>query len=215
MEHKKNIEKIKTENNKNINSSRSKSPSRIIKPFQQNNVNQNLQQFSKNISTANDSRDISINNINRAPIKVTRQETQVANKKVKNVNFSKLSNKKTIKSAISNVCLGGEPNRVCREKILEIVEKCPCENFIILFKGNFGRFVSLILNQDLKAVYTFNPQTERTELLTCLQNSPIVLETKMVSNFYKYDNTQKDFRILQENKVLSLIVDAVTITTIK
>jgi hypothetical protein len=84
-----------------------------------------------------------MNNVSRAPIKITRQESHVANKKVKNVNFSKLSNKKIIKNAISNVCLGGEPNRVCREKILEIIEKCPCENFIILFKGNFGRFVRI------------------------------------------------------------------------
>jgi hypothetical protein len=43
MEHKKNIEKIKKENNKNIHCSRSKSPSQISKPFKQNNVNQNLQ----------------------------------------------------------------------------------------------------------------------------------------------------------------------------
>ena len=25
--------------------------------------------------------------------------------------------------------------------LFEIIEKCPCENFVILFKGNFGRYV--------------------------------------------------------------------------
>lgn len=57
------------------------------------------------------------------------------------VSYNKLSNKKTIKSAIKTVCLAAEPHRACREKILEIIESCSCENFIILFKGNFGRFV--------------------------------------------------------------------------
>jgi hypothetical protein len=82
----------------------------------------------------------------RIPIKITREEAQIANKKIKTpVNYTKHSNKKLIKSAISTVCLAGEPNRSCREKILDIVEKCPCENFIILFKGNFGRFVNILI----------------------------------------------------------------------
>jgi hypothetical protein len=76
-------------------------------------------------------------------IKIKRDEALNANKKIKNINYNRLSNKKTIKSAISTVCLAGEPNRVCREKILEILEKCPCENFIVLFKSNIGRFVKI------------------------------------------------------------------------
>ena len=75
-------------------------------------------------------------------IKVTREEAIKANKKLKNINYNKLSNKKTIKSAINTVCLAGEPNRSCREKILEIIEKCICENYVILFKANYGRFVN-------------------------------------------------------------------------
>jgi hypothetical protein len=55
-----------------------------------------------------------------------------------------LSNKKNVKAAISTICLAGEPNRSCREKILEIIEKCPCENYVLLFKANFGRFVNFI-----------------------------------------------------------------------
>ena len=89
--------------------------------------------------------------MSRIPIKITREESQIANKKIKNINYTKLSNKKTIKSAISTVCLAGEPNRSCREKILDIIEKCPCENFVILFKGNFGRFVKNILKLGSKS----------------------------------------------------------------
>jgi hypothetical protein len=143
------------------------------------------------------------------PIKIIREEAQAANKRIKsNVNFQKLSNKKFIKSAISNVCLAGEPNRACREKLIEIVEKCPCENFIILFKGNFGRF-------DLKAVYTFNPQNGKAELLSCLSSSPLTLDSNMVASYFKYDNTQKDFKLLKDTKEISLIVDAVALNVNK
>ena len=84
-----------------------------------------------------------------APIKITRKEVEVTpvvkevgNKSSKyTFSYNKLSNKKTTKSAIRTVCLAAEPHRACREKILEIIEDCPCEYFLILFKGNFGRFV--------------------------------------------------------------------------
>jgi hypothetical protein len=74
-------------------------------------------------------------------IVIKNEEATKANKKLKNINYNKLSNKKTLKSAIKTICLAGEPNRSCREKILEIMDKCVCENYIILFKANYGRFV--------------------------------------------------------------------------
>jgi hypothetical protein len=80
----------------------------------------------------------------RIPIKVNRDEAVIANKNIKNINYTKISNLKRIKAAINTVCLAGEPNRSCREKVLEIIDKCPCENFIILFKANYGRFVKNI-----------------------------------------------------------------------
>jgi hypothetical protein len=83
--------------------------------------------------------------IDRVPIKVNRDEAVIANKNIKNINYTKISNLKRIKAAINTVCLAGEPNRSCREKVLEIIDKCPCENFIILFKANYGRFVKSTL----------------------------------------------------------------------
>lgn len=81
----------------------------------------------------------------RIPIKIVKDDLINTNKKIKNINYAKHSNKKIIKNAISTVCLAGESNRIYREKILEIIDKCPCENFIILFKGNIGRFVIVFL----------------------------------------------------------------------
>ena len=132
----KSSEKIKLEKVDQINNKKSQISN--INSINKSNISNSSNNNISNIS--NPSNDIST--ISRVPIKIQREEALIANKKIKaNVNFTKLTNKKFIKSAISNVCLAGEPNRVCREKILEIIEKCPCENFIILFKANLGRFV--------------------------------------------------------------------------
>ena len=74
---------------------------------------------------------------------IKREESAKANKVIKQslLKYNKQSNKKTIKSAISQVLLAGEVNKSCRDKIIPIVENCPCNNFIILFKGNTGRLV--------------------------------------------------------------------------
>ena len=81
----------------------------------------------------------------RTPIVIKRDESTKANKVIKQSNFkyNKLSNKNTIKSAITQVLLAGEVNRACREKILPILDNCPCNNYIILFKGNTGRLVNI------------------------------------------------------------------------
>lgn len=69
-----------------------------------------------------------------------------ANKKLreKDITFDKKSNKLNIKYAISSVCLAGAPNAESRNKILEFIDNCQCENFVILFKDIIGRFVSYI-----------------------------------------------------------------------
>ena len=65
--------------------------------------------------------------------------------------------------------------------------------------------------QDLKAVYTFNPQIKKVELLTCLNNSPINFTEDVISRYYKYDLIQKDFKLLGQTKEISVIIDAVAI----
>ena len=62
--------------------------------------------------------------LSRIPIKIEREESKIANKKVKNVHYSKMSNKKIIKKAINEVCLAGNSNREYRDKINEIIDKC-------------------------------------------------------------------------------------------
>lgn len=87
----------------------------------------------------------SISDVQRTPVVIKRDESLKANKVIKQSNFkyNKLSNKNTVKSAITQVLLAGEVNKACREKILPIIDNCPCNNYIILFKGNTSRFVTI------------------------------------------------------------------------
>jgi hypothetical protein len=115
-----------------------------------------------------------------------------------------MSNKKVIIKAINKVCLAGIPNREYREKILEIIEKCSCENYIILFKGNYGSF-------NLRAVYTYDIENSNIELLTCINNAPNFIDNTMVTTYYKYNMSQNQFKELSGNKEFSVIVDGVCI----
>ena len=80
---------------------------------------------------------------------IENNHTKFANKKLheKDYEFKQKTNKNIVKNAISCVCLAGNTNSVCRTKILEILENCNCDNFIMLFKDNIGRKVSFYLNQ--------------------------------------------------------------------
>ena len=126
--------------------------------------------------------------ISRVPIKIERQESKIANKKVKNVHYSKMSNKKIIKKAINEVCLAGNSNKEYRDKINEIIDQCEFENYIILFRGNYGRF-------DIKAIY--------------IGNAPNFIEPSMVATYYKYNISANQFKELRGTKEFSCIVDGV------
>lgn len=73
-----------------------------------------------------------------------------ANKKLqeKDIAFNKKSNRTNIKLAISSVCLAGAPNAEARTQILKYIDCSTCENFVILFKDNIGRFVSVYILLD-------------------------------------------------------------------
>ncbi len=139
----------------------------------------------------------------RIPVKITREQSKIANKKVKNVKYNKMSNKNSIKKAIAEVCLAGIPNKDYREQILKIIDNCSCENYIILFR-NYGRF-------DLKAVYTYDVEKDYIELLTCINNAPDFLENEQIFKFYKFNVAKNQFNELNGIKNFSVIVDGICI----
>jgi hypothetical protein len=106
----------------------------VIKTNGSNNDNKNL---SKDVSMQLASKNLIENSF-----------TKFANKKLqeKDWEFNKKSNKKTIKNAINNVCLAGNTNFTCRTKIIEVMDNCSCENYLILFKDNMGRKVRNNIN---------------------------------------------------------------------
>ena len=159
-----------------------------------NNNHNNTTLMSNNISH--------FSTISRVPIKIEREESKIANKKVKNVHYSKMSNKKIIKKAINEVCLAGNNNKEYRDKINEIIDKCEFENYIILFRGNYGRF-------DIKAIYTYDIQNKNIEILTCMGNAPNFIDASMVATFYKYNVSANQFKELRGTKEFSCIVDGV------
>ena len=197
--------------NNNINNNTNKSNNKISP---NNTKKRPLTSESNNISHISNIHDTTLSsnvsnisnfsNLSRVPIKIQREESIIANKKVKNVKYSKMSNKKVIIKAINKVCLAGIPNREYREKIIEIINKCTCENYIILFKGNYGSF-------NLRAVYTFDIENSNIELLTCINNAPNFIDSSMVTTYYKYNISQNQFKELSGNKEFSVIVDGVCI----
>ena len=163
----------------------------------------NISKIPKNNNTTLMSNNTShYSTLSRVPIKIEREESKIANKKVKNVHYSKMSNKKIIKKAINEVCLAGNTNKEYRDKINDIIDKCSFENYIILFRGNYGRF-------DIKAIYTYDIQNKNIEILTCIGNAPNFIDSSMVATFYKYNISANQFKELRGTKEFSCIVDGV------
>ena len=184
-------------NNKNINAN-NKKPARPM-----STKSNNISRINKNNNTTLLSNNAShYSTLSRVPIKIEREESKIANKKVKNVHYSKMSNKKIIKKAINEVCLAGNTNKEYRDKINEIIDKCEFENYIILFRGNYGRF-------DIKAIYTYDIQNKNIEILTCIGNAPNFIDSSMVATFYKYNISANQFKELRGTKEFSCIVDGV------
>ena len=185
-------------NNKSINTAKNKKPPRPV-----STKSNNISHIHKNNNTTLMSNNTShYSTLSRVPIKIEREESKIANKKVKNVHYSKMSNKKIIKKAINEVCLAGNSNREYRDKINEIIDKCEFENYIILFRGNYGRF-------DIRAIYTYDIQNKKIEILTCIGNAPNFIDSSMVATYYKYNISANQFKELRGTKEFSCIVDGV------
>ncbi|XP_076122510.1 calmodulin-regulated spectrin-associated protein 3 isoform X1 [Alosa pseudoharengus] len=109
------------------------------------------------------------------------------------------SNKFIIHNAISRCCLAGKVNEPQKNKIVEEMEKCSANHFLILFRDNSCQF---------RAVYTMNPETEEMVRLTGI--GPRVVSPAMVESIFKYSSDRKQFTAIP-SKTMSMSVDAFTI----
>ncbi|XP_038836911.1 calmodulin-regulated spectrin-associated protein 3-like isoform X1 [Salvelinus namaycush] len=109
------------------------------------------------------------------------------------------SNKFIIHNAISRCCLAGKVNEQQKNKIVEEMEKCQANHFLILFRDSSCQF---------RAIYTMNPEIEEMVRLTGI--GPRVISPAMVESIYKYSSDRKQFTTIP-SKTMSMSVDAFTI----
>ncbi|XP_031683004.1 calmodulin-regulated spectrin-associated protein 3 isoform X1 [Oncorhynchus kisutch] len=160
--------------------SRSHSPSRLMSPGRM--ANQNGEKDWENASTAS------------SPASIPEY---TGPKLYKEPSFK--SNKFIIHNAISRCCLAGKVNEPQKNKIVEEMEKCQANHFLILFRDSSCQF---------RAVYTMNPETEEMVRLTGI--GPRVISPAMVESIYKYSSDRKQFTTIP-SKTMSMSVDAFTI----
>ncbi|CDQ71958.1 unnamed protein product [Oncorhynchus mykiss] len=183
--------------------SRSHSPSRLMSPGRM--ANQNGEKDWENASTA--SSPASIPEYTGTPPQVwfilgsnfqtPEGTTFIWPKLYKEPSFK--SNKFIIHNAISRCCLAGKVNEPQKNKIVEEMEKCQANHFLILFRDSSCQF---------RAVYTMNPETEEMVRLTGI--GPRVISPAMVESIYKYSSDRKQFTTIP-SKTMSMSVDAFTI----
>ncbi|XP_043354964.1 calmodulin-regulated spectrin-associated protein 1 isoform X4 [Dermochelys coriacea] len=112
---------------------------------------------------------------------------------------SSKSNKPIIHNAISHCCLAGKVNEPHKNSILEELEKCDANHYIILFRDAGCQF---------RALYCYYPDTEEIYKLT--GTGPKSINKKMIDKLYKYSSDRKQFNVIPA-KTMSVSVDALTI----
>ncbi|XP_030063469.1 calmodulin-regulated spectrin-associated protein 1 isoform X2 [Microcaecilia unicolor] len=112
---------------------------------------------------------------------------------------SSKSNKHIIHNAISHCCLAGKVNESQKNSILEELEKCDSNHYIILFRDAGCQF---------RALYSYYPDSEEIYKLTGM--GPKSITKKMIDKLYKYSSDRKQFNVIP-SKTMSVSVDALTI----
>ncbi|KAM5299557.1 calmodulin-regulated spectrin-associated protein 1 isoform 2-T2 [Ctenodactylus gundi] len=112
---------------------------------------------------------------------------------------SSKSNKPIIHNAISHCCLAGKVNEPHKNSILEELEKCDANHYIILFRDAGCQF---------RALYCYYPDAE--EIYKLAGTGPKSISKKMIDKLYKYSSDRKQFNLIPA-KTMSVSVDALTI----
>ncbi|XP_023556006.1 calmodulin-regulated spectrin-associated protein 1 [Octodon degus] len=112
---------------------------------------------------------------------------------------SSKSNKPIIHNAVSHCCLAGKVNEPHKHSVLEELEKCDANHYIILFRDAGCQF---------RALYCYYPDTEEIYKLT--GTGPRSITKKMIDKLYKYSSDRKQFSLIPA-KTMSVSVDALTI----
>ena len=60
-------------------------------------------------------------------------------------------------------------------------------------------------------MYTFDNNTQMTRKIYSNGNVPVMLDETMIAAYYRYDSGAREFKLIPDNKTLSIVVDAVAL----
>jgi len=109
------------------------------------------------------------------------------------------SNRTIVLNAIEYVVFPGVVNQDTREAVLDVIDRCDCPHFLLLFRDQKCQF---------RGLYAYYPDTE--EVYKIYGTGPKQVTDKMFDTFFKYNSGGKKFTKIH-TKHLTVTIDAFTI----
>jgi len=109
------------------------------------------------------------------------------------------SNRTIILNAIEYVVFPGVVNADTRNRVLDVIDRCDCPHFLLLFRDAKCQF---------RGLYAYYPDTE--EVYKIYGTGPKQVTYNMYDNFFKYNSGGKKFTKIH-TKSLTVTIDAFTI----
>uniref|UniRef100_A0A8C4NGA3 Patronin n=2 Tax=Eptatretus burgeri TaxID=7764 RepID=A0A8C4NGA3_EPTBU len=109
------------------------------------------------------------------------------------------SNRHIMHNALSHCCLAGKVNEPLKNKVIEVLDACDANHFLILFRD---------VGCQYRALYSFLPESESIYRLSGV--GPKTITPDMIDGLYKYSSSRKQFTAVPARSV-SVGMDALTI----
>uniref|UniRef100_UPI00358F9CBA calmodulin-regulated spectrin-associated protein 1-like n=1 Tax=Myxine glutinosa TaxID=7769 RepID=UPI00358F9CBA len=109
------------------------------------------------------------------------------------------SNRHIMHNALSHCCLAGKVNEPIKNKVIEVLDACDANHFLILFRD---------VGCQYRALYSFIPESESITHLSGV--GPKTITPDMVDGLYKYSSSRKQFTVVPARSVF-VSMDALTI----
>lgn len=109
------------------------------------------------------------------------------------------SNRSIVLNAIEYVVFPGVVNQDTRNRVLDVIDRCDCPHFLLLFRDAKCQF---------RGLYAYYPDTE--EVYKIYGTGPKQIGSNMFESFFKYNSGGKKFTKIH-TKSLTVTIDAFTI----
>lgn len=100
-----------------------------------------------------------------------------------------------------------------RQELLDLIDSTNYSQYVILFKGQSGRF-------DMRGLYAVTGNEQSDNQLTRIHGQPstlcpAVIEDSQIEKFFKYSSGQRNFNEIGGQKSLTPTTDAIVLRKIK